>query len=356
MELIRQFTSELMDAVATAHYGEASTMRAAHLMAVAGEEQTGLLKHYSLTLQQNILTSTTYFDAGSTAYGNLGNSTYNNSTRTLITPGQMHLVSTLFTAGTPITMAEVLIHNSSIYNCTTVVHIGKNFYRTLTPGTLHCIGKYGSPFEKAVQADSTIHISDTDTCHSDCISIGSAHSKHQILKLGALPSIHPTLIREHIQRDGSPHYTAGSTQQTRSEQRQYEQHMEQIQQTMAELDQDTREDTFDTEHAHAASWASLAIGLAIAICALLLCTRCRGTILALNCSRKKSSHIGKLKVAKQKKRWQRIGPLPLGACGRWGEGPFYVWKLVLSAMKHWGPLLLAALGRQGEGPLSGLYK
>ncbi len=199
--------------------------------------------------------------------------------------GKKTLVSPQFEQGAPETMAEVRLVSNNTEGCALLYHIAHSNYKVLKAGTLHCETKHRQSWSKELKEGMTLVISDTDSCSNQCISVGPAQYAEQHRKLGVIPSVHPTLIREAIDKQKNIYSHSHSKHSKTRVETDITRHMAQLKQEIEEIKDNDSIDTIMqyTSSTHTVTWTALSLALLCPIAAFLLCLRVRLMSLAACC-------------------------------------------------------------------------
>ena len=248
---------------------QARKERRARLL-LRGGGGTGTVKHLKLEMAgPDVMVHHVYYDIGEIAYGRTHPL---NDTLILTSADRKYLLSPRYIAGAPIGIAEARVIGT-LTDCAQMYHVAMGQYRVVTEGSYDCTTKYTQYSKiKSTVMGQTVKIGDMDSCHSTCIDIGQNQYRTEVKKLGTLPSVHPTLIREMVIRGGGRAHHS-DTNKIEREKLDVELQVATIE-TRDQIAEIGREEDRDKEYVEYSGYSVatyIAVSIAVALALLIMC-------------------------------------------------------------------------------------
>jgi len=199
--VLQEYMDKQRQTVETALTGTASPTTALTIMGALGLRGTGQLKHFELSVEQDMLVGTYYTDMG--MYTTVSRSVWNNSTIIVQTQSRMYMVSLHYMEGTALSMAETRIIAPIHAQCAIMVHIQHGRYRVMQSGTMMCWAHGIGLGTVTLTVGNIVHLDERDHCSNECMQVGSKGFMREDRSIVTQPTVHPESMKQFQDMDSN---------------------------------------------------------------------------------------------------------------------------------------------------------
>jgi hypothetical protein len=192
--VLEEYMDRQKQTIETALTGTASPTTALTIMGTLGLKGTGQVKHYELSVEQDMMVGTAYTDMG--YYTTVSRSVWNNSTLIMQTQSRMYMVSLHYMEGTALSMSETRIIAPIHAQCAIMVHIQHGRYRIMQSGTMMCWAHGTGLGTVTLTAGNIVHLDERDFCSNECMQVGSKGFMREDRSIVTQPTVHPESMKQ----------------------------------------------------------------------------------------------------------------------------------------------------------------